>query len=283
MRIPLCLPDAAYLRHHQFNGRPVLPAVEVMELLAGTVAVSLPHIDTRQVQEARFNKFLPLDVVDGFELWCELETGEDETAVARLKSKRRGRRGVARTLAHARMVFGSAAAPPPADRAPVAEAFSTDAIVPPSRERIYTDLVPFGPSYRNIRAITGFDERGIRVLIAAPTLPPAGTYRHLGSPFVLDAAFHAACVWGQRHTGVVPFPVGVGRRKILRPCQAGGRYGALVSVRECDPALLVFDIIIDAQEIVYEIVESVQMRDVSGGRLKPPSWILTGADSGAGA
>jgi len=27
----------------------------------------------------------------------------------------------------------------------------------------------------------------------------------LGSPFPLDAAMHAACVWGQRFGGIVPF------------------------------------------------------------------------------
>jgi hypothetical protein len=202
--------------------------------------------------------------------------------VAQLKSKRRGKRGIARTLTHARMIFGSVAEESKTADRMAAAACSQAAIKPPSPENIYAELVPFGPSYRNIRAITGFDGRGIRAQIAAPALPPDGGCLHLGSPFVLDAAFHAACVWAQCHAGIVAFPVGVGRRKILRPCKAGGRYGAVVSVREKDPALLVFDITIEANGVIYEIVESVQMRDVSGGRLKPPSWIVAGAGSGAG-
>jgi hypothetical protein len=278
--IPLLLPDAAYLRDHQFNGRPVLPAVETMELLAAVVAVRSPHIDVRQIQEAHFDKFLPLDTADEIELWCEWEAGKDESVVAQLKSKRRGKRGIARTLTHARMIFGSVAeASNTPDR--VAATCSPAAIKPPSPERLYAELVPFGPSYRNIRAITGFDVRGIRAEIGAPALPQVEGCPCLGSPFVLDAAFHAACVWGQRHAGIVAFPVGLGRRKILRPCEAGGRYEALVSVREKDPTLLVLDITIEANGVIHEILEAVRMRDVSGGRLKPPSWIVAGVDNGA--
>jgi hypothetical protein len=256
-----------------------------MELLAAVVAVRSPHIDLRQIHGAHFDKFLPLDTAEEIELWCEWEAGEGvatEAVVAQLKSKRRGKRGIARTLTHARMIFGSIAEESKTADRMAAAACSQAAIKPPSPENIYAELVPFGPSYRNIRAITGFDGRGIRAQIAAPALPPDGGCLHLGSPFVLDAAFHAACVWAQCHAGIVAFPVGVGRRKILRPCKAGGRYGAVVSVREKDPALLVFDITIEANGVIYEIVESVQMRDVSGGRLKPPSWIVAGAGSGAG-
>jgi len=37
----------------------------------------------------------------------------------------------------------------------------------------------------------------------------------LGSPFPLDAAMHAACVWGQRFGGIVPFSCCFEKRVIL--------------------------------------------------------------------
>ena len=46
----------------------------------------------------------------------------------------------------------------------------------------------------------------------------------LGSPFVLDATMHAACVWGQRFTDIVPFPVGFDQRIIYAPAKKGGSY-----------------------------------------------------------
>jgi hypothetical protein len=276
IRIPLEPPAAPYLRDHRFNGRPVLPAVEAMELLAAGVAAEAPSIDRLQIREARFDKFLPLDNAAAISLWCELET-EDDGVVAALRSKRRGKHGIARRLTHAEMRFGGADAGP--GRVAKQGAGSTDAPLPPSPERIYTDLVPFGASYRNLSAITRFEREGIRAKIAAPAIK--GPF-HLGSPFVLDAAFHAACVWGQRYAGVVAFPVGFDRRRILRPCEAGRSYETTIRVRDETPPLLIFDIAIDNRGEICEVVTGVRMRDVSGGRLKPPNWISAGADSGAG-
>lgn len=278
-RTRLSIPAAAYLKDHTFNGRPVLPAVEAMELLARTVVQETPHIDVGRIQDARFDKFLPLNQAEEIELWCQWEAGEGETVVAQLKSKWRTKSGIARTLTHAQAAFGKVVdARPSIDEK--AGKWRSVPIALPSPEQIYTDLVPFGPSYRNISAISSFDEQGIRAEIYAPDL--GGPWR-LGSPFVLDAALHAACMWGQRHAGIVAFPVGLGRRRILRPCIPGSRYTGVVRVREKEASLLVFDIGIENQNEVYEAVTSVRMRDVSGGRLKPPGWIGTGADSGAGA
>jgi len=281
-RIPLAPPTVPYLEDHCFNGRPVLPAVEAMELLAAAVATKWPAVEAQLVTEARFDKFLPLGTGAEAALWAELEMdskGGNRVSAA-LTSRRRGKAGIARTLTHAEMQFGGAGDadtmiedldPKPGGR---------DYFPPPSQDRIYAELVPFGPAYRNLESIAAWGSIGLRADVAAPKL--GGPFA-LGSPFVLDAAFHAACVWGQRHAGMVAFPVGVGRRRILAPCRAGGRYRVDIQVRERDPALLVFDLVIADQETgkTCEVVSGVEMRDVSGGRLKPPGWLA--ADSGAGA
>jgi hypothetical protein len=73
----------------------------------------------------------------------------------------------------------------------------------------------------------------------------------------------------------VAFPVGFSERKILRPTRFGNNYVALIKPVNYDKNLLVFDIrICDREGNIHETISGVRMRDVSGGRLKPPEWIL---------
>ena len=91
----------------------------------------------------------------------------------------------------------------------------------------------------------------------------------------LDAAFHAACVWGQRFSGVVAFPVGVETRVVINPTQPGGTYISTATPVRADSDILIFDICIYGEDhTLYEIALGVHMRDVSAGRMKPPSWII---------
>jgi hypothetical protein len=255
-----------------------------MEILAVAAAEALPQIECHRIEKARFDRFLPLDNSASGGLWVELEAEAGSYVRATLRSKRRGKRGIARTLTHAAVRLGGAdEGPGTSDKDEAIGGVNVDADLEglwPTPERIYAELVPFGPSYRNLSAITAFGARGIAVKITPP--PIEGPFR-LGNPFVLDAAFHAACVWAQRYTGVVAFPVGFEQRRILRPCRSGHLYEAAIRVRERDPALLVFNISIEKQGKICELVTGVEMRDVSGGGLKPPNWIRAGADSGAGA
>jgi len=98
----------------------------------------------------------------------------------------------------------------------------------------------------------------------------------LGSPFPLDAAFHAACVWGQRYAGLVGFPVGFALRRVFAPTRPGSIYIARVSPKKIHPDRFLADIwITDMDGALHEAVLDVVMKDVSGGRMEPPSWILS--------
>jgi len=46
----------------------------------------------------------------------------------------------------------------------------------------------------------------------------------LVSPFPPDAKIHAACVWGQRLTGAIPFPTGFEKGFIYKKTKEGGSY-----------------------------------------------------------
>ena len=68
--------------------------------------------------------------------------------------------------------------------------------------------------------------------ITAPDVPDAGPEASLlGSPFAFDAAMHAACIWGQRFAGVVPFPVGFDGRRVHVPDPSGGELLGLSAPR----------------------------------------------------
>ncbi|MFV9646580.1 MAG: hypothetical protein ACNYWU_12220, partial [Desulfobacterales bacterium] len=98
----------------------------------------------------------------------------------------------------------------------------------------------------------------------------------LGSPFPLDAAFHAACAWGQRYSAVVGFPVGFDKRIVIQPTRPGDSYTCLILPVNVTTDLLAFDIwLYDLNGILFEAVSGVQMRDVSAGRMKPPQWVIS--------
>jgi hypothetical protein len=137
---------------------------------------------------------------------------------------------------------------------------------------IYRDLVPFGTAYQNIVGDLSVSPEG-----ALAYLSGGGNEADedlLGSPFPLDAAMHAACVWGQRFGGIVPFPTGFEKRVIYQKTKKGGAYlGRIVPVKVNHESLIFDAWIYDLDGIMFESISGIQMRDVSQGRLLPPDWI----------
>jgi hypothetical protein len=260
-------------RDHRFQGRAVLPAVEAMQLLADRVRRVRPAMPATRMGAARFEKFLELpDSDQSVEALCDLTAFADGGMRAALLTRSRaGSAKLARLKTHAQVDFLPVADGSPAELPlPDQGHFTEESCFRVDPHRLYTDLVPFGPAYRNIRGTLVLNPRGALAGIRAPEIPSGC----LGSPFVLDAAFHGACAWGQRFSDVVAFPVGVDQRSVLRPTLAGGAYTAHILPMCEDRGALVFDIrITDAEDLLFEVARGVRMRDVSGGRLKPPDWI----------
>jgi hypothetical protein len=257
---------------HRFQGRAVLPAVAAMQLLADWGRRLRPGLEVRCIRRARFEKFLELPESGAqIEVFCDLADLPAGGVRAELLTRSRsGKAGITRYKTHARADFtGAAGPPPPADPDPGAALAWAGFTVDP--QRIYSELVPFGPAFRNIVQPLVLDPRGALAVIQAPARHPAGS---LGASFVLDAAFHAACVWSQRFAGVVAFPVGVEERHVLEPTRPGGIYVSRLHPVDRTHGTLVFDLWIqDTGGRWFEQVRGVRMRDVSGGRLKPPAWI----------
>lgn len=256
---------------HRFMGTAVLPAVAAMEWMARAVAGrSLEHPPTT-VTAASFEKFLFLTgPMTPEAVFVETEILHPGSVVARLTSRTRTKSGMARMKIHAVATFSDdppacsrTASPPPPSR--------QDRFTIPA-DRVYQDLVPFGPAFHTIQ-----DHVKLTPDMAEAPLSGCGDHGSasiLGSVFPLDGAFHAACVWGQRYAGVVAFPVAFERRIIPAPTRPGEEYQAVALPLERNPERLVFDLhVYDRQGTLREAVAGLVMRDVSGGRWRPPKWV----------
>ena len=270
VRLPLCINVHPYLMDHQHRGKAVLPAVEAIEILAASTLAHLPGTSVQRILDARFDKFLVIE--DGrqqIDAFNDLEIFDNGRVISRFITKSKSKKAlITRTREHATLCFhGVASAPePPPPGIPTGSEYHIPA------ESIYQSLVPFGPGYHNLKELILFKE-GARGQVYAPLL--GDSERVLGSPFPLDAAFHAACVWGQRYAGLVGFPVGFGLRNLLMPTRSGNTYTARIFPKEIHSNRFLVDIwITDKDATLHEVALDVVMQDVSGGRIKPPSWIL---------
>ncbi len=283
-RIPLAMPNPAWLQDHRFLGQAVLPGVWALEQLARTVGRVFPEVALTACTAMRFEKFLTLpppdiEVVDAV---VDLTPSPDGAIEAALLTRHVApKSGISRMKTHARACFGQ---PRGGDDEWASkmrpDGISTDAFqVAP--DRLYGELVPFGRIFRNIVSTVRLDAGGARATVAGGNPKDEDAYLRLGSPFPLDAAFHAACAWAQRYRGIVAFPVALQQRLILRPACFGQHYEADIRFRGEEGDRLFFDLDLNEGEgRLCEMVRGLAMRDVSSGKLRPPDWIRI--DAGAG-
>jgi phosphopantetheinyl transferase len=257
----------------------VLPAVEAAELLARAVRRFLPGTDVTALLDLRFDKFLFLDPeAPSTAAFCDLALHENGDIQAVLATRTTSKKtAMTRVREHAAVRF-SRRKPDGPDLMPdlaldLASALE-GACFTVENDDIYGELIPFGPAFRNVTRLH-VAAGGAFAEIMTP-VDPAGEEktRLLGSPFPLDAAFHAACVWGQRFAGVVAFPLAIDRRRIFRNTRPGDTYFGHVTPVRAEPNLLIFDLrLFDGDGRLCETAAGVRMRDVSGEKREPPRWI----------
>jgi phosphopantetheinyl transferase (holo-ACP synthase) len=273
----MILATPGYLMDHHFQGKPVLPAVEAMEALTRIVRETYPQMRVDHLIDAGFEKFLFLSPhADQLDAIAKLETLEGGRLQATLLTRTQSPKAAfTRTKTHVRLTFDPS--PPPQHHLPQDTAAALKGactIVPP--EKIYQELVPFGPTFRNIQAPLYISPDGAMARIQTPrkAYHSLNETNLLGSGYALDAAFHAACVWAQHFKSIVAFPVAVDRRTLVHPTRPETTYFGRIIPKSISDVLLIFDIfLLDKNGLVCETAEGVRMRDVSGGRLQPPDWI----------
>jgi hypothetical protein len=288
--IPIVLEIPEYMRDHTFEGRAVLPAVEAMEILADVVfrrifshkpdsrlpfaAKNGTHADgSFYIEDAEFRRFLFIpENLRQIQAVCEVELKENGDAGTGLYSRvKAGKSGMSRLKEHVLLNIcnGPVHVENISTKISLSNEKKTFKISP---DVLYKELVPFGPAYQNLVDTVHLFEQGAYCRVRGGK--DKGAKGWLGSPFCLDAAFHAACAWGQRFAGMVPFPVGIKKRIVFDPLFPGETAFAAVTFRKRENRFLVFDIrIVDERKKEKEAAIGVRMGDVSAGRLKPPGWV----------
>ncbi len=277
-RIPIEIKIHPYLKDHHFEGTPVLPAVEALQSLAISTKQNLPEIDVRNMYDASFLRFLGIQPdarqIDAFN---EIELFENGDAISKLITIAKSKSGsITRAKEHISVKYKKEA--PEVHELPFDIASTIDGIcfeIPSSR--LYKELVPFGPSYHNVKDTFYLTDNGASGYVSGATHAKGDL--PLGSPFPSDAAFHIACVWGQRYHGIVGFPAGFQKRFIIEPTSAGETYYSRIIPVKAGSDQLIFDIwIFDSHGNLREIIKELKMEDLSRGRMKPPEWIQKNDD-----
>lgn len=274
-QFPLEIRLHPYLMDHRFEGHAVFPAVEAMQILAASTKNHFPEINTDIILDANFDKFLflkaDLSEIECFHELHIIKNGLIESRlVTRIKSKKLA---ISRQKEHVTISFQS-------HQTPTSDLPLFENLIQPEGEcfqissrKVYQELVPFGPAYHNLTDDLLISAKGVIANLSAPVCEAA--VDPLGSPFPLDAAFHAACVWCQCFLGFIGFPVGFEKRTLFRQTTPGNHYISRIIPVKTTPELLVCDLwIFDPKGIFFENITGVRMKDVSAGRKKPPEWIM---------
>ena len=107
VRVPLKVRVPAYMMDHRSREGVILPAVEIMEILADSVLSACPGFDVLSISDARFDRFIPLEQGrDELECFADIESMADGCARVKLLTRAALKRGITRTKEHASMVFG---------------------------------------------------------------------------------------------------------------------------------------------------------------------------------
>jgi hypothetical protein len=267
------MPAWAHLADHHIAGKATVPAVELMELLARAVGDhegwgARPPLPLG-MGDVVFPRFLPADEID--RCTFQVEMARVEAGVrASLHSRIDLPGGMQRSREHAAATFTHSASVPPRPTVPLCD-YEVEA------ERLYSELIPFGPRYRNLQGTIGLGRTGGIGLVRSPASPSASE-RLLGCPYLLDAAMHLACVWGQRYGGFIAYPTALSIRLLVAPIAAGQRR-CLVIPRRFEARQLLCDIWLDDEQgKTCEVVTALAMSPLSAGTT-PPAWIIAGGNA----
>lgn len=273
-RIPVCLENPACLADHRAEGRSVLPAVLALQALAREASARWPGLEVARSRDARFLRFLETPA-DRSPVEAEVEfepLGPGEVRARLLTRKAAGTSGLARNSIHVEATFGgSAAATAPLPCLDTLGALSGPCLAI-SSQRLYSDLVPFGPCFHNALGLVQLSADGAlgRLRAALHPLPQ----EPLGSVFPLDAAFHLACAWGQRYAGELTFPTGFAERRVRKRIEPGEEVSCRVLPMGREGERLLFDLwLTDDRGELREACLGLVMQDVARGRMPAAAWV----------
>ncbi len=271
--LPVTLPVLPEWVDHAIQGKATVPVALLLDLMV-RVASEQDIVSEANapllIRDAFFPRFLPAREVPRctFEIAFDAAAGESAKVGTRatLTSRIALAGGISRTRTHLTLTLGGSSSPLPA-LPPIAN----DDIVLPA-DRIYAELIPFGPRYRNLRDSVRLSRAGGVGCVRSPA--PAGSEpSRAGCPYLFDGAMHLACLWGQRYAGVVAYPTGFSARALALPLAQGERR-CVVAPRSVESRSLVFDLwLTDENDRVCDTIAGLTMVPLAGGS-RPPDWIV---------
>jgi hypothetical protein len=228
---PVTLPEMPHLADHAISGRAIVPAVEILNFLLhflGEKAVALAEPLT--MRDAVFPRFLSAEDIPRCRFDVTLEDAPATAGAVRIAliSRIALPNGIERQRTHAAITFGG---PPVTMSAPPVEA-GVDCQV--TAERVYRELIPFGPHFCNLTGSVRLGREGAWAAVRSPS-PGHPSPSKAGCPYLFDSAMHLACVWGQRYAGLVAYPTGFSSRTVFSPTMQGRRH-CVVKVRRAEPS-----------------------------------------------
>jgi len=265
-----------YLLDHYLEGKAIFPAVEALIVLARAIQTVYSQSALNSLKSASFPRFLNIMPETKLQpVVIDIEDTADDGIVASLLTSIKSKTGnISRGVEHARATFSTADSTEGcASPFHKVEKMEGECISIPSIT-IYHELVPFGKAYQNIIGDLSVSTKGALAYVYGGN--GEADDELLGSPFPLDAVMHAACVWGQRFSDRVCFPVGFEKRVIHQKTKKGKEYLGRVFPVSVTQDALVFDAwIYDKDDKLCESINGIQMKDVTKGRMRPPEWIKT--------
>jgi hypothetical protein len=276
INLPVDIDVPSYIKDHNFNGRVVFPAVESCQFLAGNIIKQIPGTNPCYLYDALFDKFIDIrpdqTIIKAFN---EIDVYDNGDIISKLITKVKSEKAeITRAVKHVTIKFKNSAfnfQESLFENVPALDGIFFE--IP--KEKIYKELVQFGPAYHNIADTVRVTEKGAAAKVFAA--PHAAPVHPLGSPFPFDAALHAACVWGQRYCNIAAFPVGFNKRFIIRSTIPGQIYFTRIIPRDMNDDTLFIDLwIYDINGKPNEAAFGVKLKDTNAGKIKPPEWIRMG-------
>lgn len=262
-----------YLMDHHLEGKAILPAVELLIVMARAVKTCCPQVKISCLKSASFSRFLTITGdMQSMPVFVDMEKSGNGSIAASLLTSIKSKTGtISREVEHSRVEFFAADSKefctPPFRSV---NKLKGDCISVPSAA-VYRELVPFGFAYQNIVGDLSISPEGALAYVSGGDNEADESL--LGSPFPLDAAMHAACVWGQRFAGIVAFPVGFEKRVIYQKTKKGEEYLGRVVPVSVTQETLIFDAWIYKDDVMCESIKGIVMKDVTRGRMRSPDWI----------
>lgn len=275
--LPVSIPIHPWIFDHCFEGSAILPAVEMLQHLARAVQSHITGATITFLKHASFYRFIRIDPdAATINVLCTLTVINNGDIQAQLATDAKvGSAGVARIKEHAIVCFSQSFLTATAIPTDALGAFHIPGFEIPAN-RLYAELVPFGPAFQSIQGKVVLTESMAVARVRA--LDNSGAEGPLGSPFPFDGSLHAACAWAQRYCGIVAFPVGFDERIIVQPIVSGEEVLSTIMPVSVHKGVIRFDIWLhDQAGNLREMVKGIVMKDVSGGRVKPPAWVLSKA------